>query len=159
MPMNDNSQGRSADGASEGAETDRRCTTCGKSVAAEEIPYECWLFSTCPSCAVEPAPDRWSRTGTARKWRYNPRWHQNISNALSRTERDAWSGLVDVADQLQTAADAQSNARLEGRLLLALDNVIDAIRLVEEYGNEHGQDRRAEREAAMDTNSESQTDG
>lgn len=53
--------------------TDRECTNCGKSV--EDLPYELWLFHTCRTCALEAAPKRWGDTGTARKWRYFPRWH------------------------------------------------------------------------------------
>jgi hypothetical protein len=52
---------------------DRRCTTCGQSV--ETLPYEYWLFATCRACAADATPDRWSDTGTYRKWRYFPRWH------------------------------------------------------------------------------------
>lgn len=57
----------------------RRCTGCGKVIQERDAPYVCWLFSTCHSCAVEPAPDRWGDgsigPGTYRKWRYFPRWH------------------------------------------------------------------------------------
>lgn len=58
------------------ATDDRRCTTCGQSV--EDLPYELWLFHACRHCAYEAArtPDRWGLAGTARKWKYQPRWHQ-----------------------------------------------------------------------------------
>lgn len=58
----------------------RRCTNCGKSV--EDHPYEYWLFHTCRSCAAERAPKRWSDIGTARKFRYFPRWHMTEHPAL-----------------------------------------------------------------------------
>lgn len=65
------------DGGRPGVDADRRCTNCGKSV--EDLPYEFWLFSTCRSCASEPAPKRWGTSkpyvGTGRKWLYWPRWH------------------------------------------------------------------------------------
>jgi len=68
----------------ESASEDRRCTNCGKSV--EDEAYEFWLFSTCRSCAAEPAPDRWGdgriAPGTYRKWRYFPRWHIAQSSNL-----------------------------------------------------------------------------
>ena len=56
--------------------TDRRCTNCGK--AFDDPSYELTLFHTCRSCAVEPAPARWSAgmaPGTSVKWAYVPRWH------------------------------------------------------------------------------------
>lgn len=61
------------------ANGDRRCTGCGTSV--EDLPYEFWLFHTCRSCAHDAAqlPERWDHyTGTARKWRYRPRWHFQV---------------------------------------------------------------------------------
>ena len=55
-------------------DSDRCCTSCGKSV--EDETYQFWLFHTCRSCAAERAPARWrDGIGTARKWRYFPRWH------------------------------------------------------------------------------------
>lgn len=56
---------------------ERRCTACGKPV--DDLPYGYWLFHTCLSCAVEPAPKRFGTShpyiGTGRKWLYYPHWH------------------------------------------------------------------------------------
>lgn len=63
-------------------DADRRCTNCGRSV--EDACYERWLFRTCRACALERAPRRWGDTGTARKWRYFPRWHMTRHRETGR---------------------------------------------------------------------------
>ncbi|AEH39494.1 hypothetical protein [Halopiger xanaduensis] len=80
-----------------GSDDDRRCTTCGKSVA--DLPYEYWAFKTCRSCAADASPDRWGDgrsvgVGTYRKWRYFPRWHMTRHPDLPEHVRARHGGVA-----------------------------------------------------------------
>jgi hypothetical protein len=73
------------------AAEDRCCTNCGKSV--EDEAYGAWLFHTCQSCALD-ATARHDDAGSARKWKYFPRWHMTRHPSLPKQTKERYKRLA-----------------------------------------------------------------
>jgi len=72
----------------------RQCTRCGKTLPSDAA-YELWLFHCCRHCTLD-SDGRWNDAGTARKWRYFPRWHMTRHPGLPAhvRERHKQRGVV-----------------------------------------------------------------